>query len=113
MREPKYGSMRKKIIFYDSDQRYTELKIRLAQDGLSQPKLFRGVVTAYLKQDPDFMNFIDKIKVSKKSGNLPKERVREERRLINDGNRALKDLLFEDGEIEDIFDILARENPDI
>ncbi len=39
-----YGKLRKKIIFYDTDKRYADLKIRLEHDGISQAAFFRGMV---------------------------------------------------------------------
>ena len=32
MNEPAYGTLKKKIVFYDSDKRYADLKIRLEYD---------------------------------------------------------------------------------
>ena len=59
MKEPAYGTMKKKVVFYDSDKRYAELKIRLQHDGISQAQFFRGILTGYLKQDVDILNFVD------------------------------------------------------
>ena len=61
MKEPAYGTMKKKVVFYDSDKRYAELKIRLQHDGISQAQFFRGILTGYLKQDVDILNFVDKV----------------------------------------------------
>ena len=64
MKDPEYGTMKKKVVFYDSDKRYADLKIRLSHDGLSQAKFFRGILSGYLSQDPDILNFVDKLKLS-------------------------------------------------
>ena len=106
MAEPKYGSLKKKIIFYDSDKRYADLKIRLEHDGLSQAKFFRGLVTGYLAKDPDVLNYIDKLKVQ---ANVSKKRIKRDRKLIKDGEEKLDQFYLGSGEIEDIFDILEKE----
>ena len=110
MPEPKYGTLKKKIIFYDSDKRYADLKIRLEHDGLSQAKFFRGILTGYLAKDPDVLNFIDKLKAS---ANVKKKRIKEDRKLITNGEDKLDKFLLGSGEIENIFDILEKENPDL
>jgi len=109
MKEPAYGTMKKKVVFYDSDKRYADLKIRLEHDGLTQAKFFRGILTGYLSQDPDILKFIDKLKAGKKKDS-DKKRDKELRQLINVGNDKLNKLLLDEEEIENIFDILENED---
>lgn len=113
MSEPKYGTMNKKVVFYDSDKRFAELKIRLQHDGISQAQFFRGIVTGYLMQDGDVLSYVDKLKASKNIGNRSKKSIKEERELINTGKEQLDKLALGDEEIDNIFDILEKENPDL
>ena len=113
MKDPAYGTMKKKIVFYDSDKRYADLKIRLEHDKLSQAKFFRGILTGYLSQDPDILNFVDKLKASKNHGNSSKSSIKKDRLLIKDGKQKADKLSFDNEEIENIFDILERESPDL
>ncbi len=113
MSEPKYGTMNKKVVFYDSDKRFAELKIRLQHDGISQAQFFRGIVTGYLMQDGDVLSYVDKLKASKNIGNRSKKSIKEERELINTGKEQLDKLALGDDEIDNIFDILEKENPDL
>ena len=101
--------MKKKVVFYDSDKRYADLKIRLEHDGLTQAKFFRGILTGYLSQDPNILNFIDKLKSGKKKPS-DKKRDKEIRQLINNGEEKLDKLVLNEEEIEDIFDILENED---
>ena len=110
MKDPAYGTMKKKIVFYDSDKRYADLKIRLEHDKLSQAKFFRGILTGYLSQDPDILNFVDKLKASKRNDKASKKRNKEIRELVNDGNKTLEKILLNEDEIENIFDILENED---
>ena len=104
----------KKIVFYDSTKRHADLKIRLQHDGLSQAHFFRGIVTGYLSQDENVLNFIDKLKSSKKFGQAQnKKDIRESRALIKKGKDISSKLSLEEGEIEDIFDLLEKANPDL
>tara|TARA_B100001094_G_C17699958_1_gene562164 strand:- start:43 stop:384 length:342 start_codon:yes stop_codon:yes gene_type:complete len=113
MKDPKYGTMKKKVVFYDSDKRYAELKVRLKHDGISQAHFFRGILTGYLSQDEDVLNFVDKLKASKNHGNSSKSSIKKDRLLIKDGKEKAEKLSFDNDEIENIFDILERENPDL
>ena len=106
MKDPEYGTMKKKVVFYDSDKRYAELRIRLQHDSLAQSHFFRSIITGYLRQDEDIMNFVDKLKASKKS-------VKDDRELIKVGKDTLRTLDLDSSEIESIFDILEQENPDL
>ena len=109
MKEPKYGTMKKKVVFYDSDKRYADLKIRLSHDGLSQSRFFRGILTGYLSQDPDILNFVDKLKSSQTTKAEDKKRNKETRQLINNGKEAVGKILLSEDDIENIFDILENE----
>ena len=101
--------MKKKVVFYDSDKRYADLKIRLQHDGLTQAAFFRGILTGYLSQDPDILSFIDKLKSNKRKPS-EKKRDKETRQLINIGKEKLEKLLLDEEEIENIFDILEKED---
>jgi hypothetical protein len=113
MSDPVYGTLKKKIVFYDSDKRYADLKIRLSHDGLSQAKFFRGILTGYLMQDPDILNFVDKLKAEKQKNSKQKKKIKKSRDLINEGNETLDKLLLDQEEIESIFDILEKEDSSI
>ena len=78
MNEPPYGKKRKKIVFYDTDKRYADLKVRLAHDKLSQAQFFRGIVTGYIEQNESVLDFIDKLKQRTQT----KKSIKENRKLI-------------------------------
>jgi hypothetical protein len=112
MGEPKYGTMKKKIVFYDSDKRYADLKIRLQHDKLSQARFFRGLMTGYLDKDPDVLNFVDKLKSSEPKTIQNKKRNKQIRELINRGIEKVDKVLLDPDEIENIFDILEKKDLD-
>ena len=104
----------KKIVFCDNIDRHADLKIRLKHDGLTQAYFFRGLISGYLSKDENILNFIDKMKSSKKSPiKQDKKEIREVRELIKKGKEMKKSIVLEDGEIENIFDLLEQANPDL
>ena len=104
----------KKIVFYDTDHSHAELKVRLKQDGISQSEFFRSVMTWYIKKDADVLAFVDKIKASKKVGKQVKKKdIRKSSELIKKGSETMSKLGLAETEIENIFDILEKANPDL
>jgi hypothetical protein len=109
MNEPPYGKKRKKIVFYDTDKRYADLKVRLAHDKLSQAQFFRGILTGYIEQDERVLDFIDKLK----QGTQTKKSINENRKLIKRGKELISDLNLDDDEKNTIFDLIENESPDL
>jgi hypothetical protein len=109
MNKPPYGKKNKKIVFYDSDKRYADLKIRLMHDKISQAQFFRSIVTGYIEQDEDVLNFVDKLKQRTQT----KKSVKENRKLITKGKELISDLSLDENEKNSIFDLIENESPDL
>ena len=64
MRDPTipHAEDRKKIMFYDSPDRQTKLRIRCDYDGISQSQFFRIMITGYIENDDLIHAFLDKFK---------------------------------------------------
>jgi hypothetical protein len=105
--EINYGKLNKKVVFTDNDHRHAQLLIKLRTDGLTQASFFRSVVSAYIEEDVDFLKFIDRIKTQSIKHKTKARKTRKK------GSQNVKDLGLNEGEIENIFDILAQEHPDL
>jgi hypothetical protein len=102
----------KKIVFYDTDKRHADLKIRLHYDGLSQAGFFRAMVSGYLEKDPAVMDFIQRLKGDSNIHSIKKRERTEE--LMREGGEAEKKFsLLEDDDLENIFDIIEKEFPEL
>lgn len=101
----------KKIIFDDSSKRHAQLKIRLDYDNLTQAEFFRCFITGYLDKDERIVSFLQSYKLKKK--NQSKRNMK----IISKDDDKADDLLsqfgIKDGELENIFDIIAKEHPDL
>jgi hypothetical protein len=101
----------KKVIFSDTHIRHAQLRIRLVNDGFSQAEFFRCLVTGYLNQDQDLMEYIKKYK--------SEHRIQSKRKMkyIEKDKIKSEDLMgqfgIKDGELENIFDLIAEEHPDL
>ena len=106
-----YGKNDKRLSFTDSDKRAAELIIRLKHDGLTKTKFFRSILTGYLDRDPNIVAFIDTIKESEGlQSNIKSRKVKS---FENSGLENKKKFGLGQGEIEDIFDILEKEHPEL
>jgi len=102
-----YGRLNKKIVFTENDHRHAQLIVRLRHDDLKQSHFFRALITGYLQQDERILSFIDDIKdqsIKKKN---------KSQRLRKQGQQAYNDAGFSDEQIDDLFDLIAEEHPDL
>jgi len=113
--EGKYGENKKKIVFFDTDERHKELKIMLDRYGLTQSKLFRYLVTCMLEENQiskDIIRMIDDN--SNKKSRKRSKRVQEiEEKAQKKQEEIEKQFNLDNEEIDDIFDLIAREHPDL
>jgi hypothetical protein len=103
---------KKKIVFYDTDKRHADLKIRLHYDGLTQSSFFRSMITAYLDKDAAMMDYISRLKAL--NGIHSGKKRRDSESLLQEAeNTKTKFSIFEDDEVENIFDLIEEEHPDL
>jgi hypothetical protein len=101
-----------KLSFFLDSKLHEHLKIRLYYDEIkSQSEFFRYCVESYLEQSPLFVEFLDDYKINKKVQS--KKRVSKSRQLRQRGKKLLQDLALSDEEVENIFDILEEELPEL
>ena len=106
-----YGKSSKKVMFYDTDKRHADLKVRLQHDSLTQSAFFRALVSGYLDKDTRIMQFIDDYKFDNNIQNKSERRIA--KKMIELGNTNTSAHGLADNEIENIFDILEQEHPEL
>jgi hypothetical protein len=104
-------SERKKFMFYDTNKRQVDLRIRLKYDGMNQSQFFRAIITGYLEKDEGILDYLDRYK-DKYQVQGQKKRAGS-RLLVKKGRAMEKQFGLNDDEIENIFDILEKEHPEI
>ncbi len=106
-----YGKNEKRISFMDTDKRNAEMIVRLKHDGLTKTKFFRAILTGYLERDAAIVDFIERLK--EESGIQSKSRSKKVKQLESDGKKNLSKFGLEDKDIENIFDALEKQHPDL
>jgi len=106
-----YGHQEKKISFIDKDKNHADLVIRLRQDGLTMSKFFRALIKGYIEQDYAVVDFIERFKLS--SGSQSKKQIKIIKDIQKKGNQLKNKFALNQAEVEDIFDMLEKEHPDL
>ena len=100
------------LSFYLDAKLHENLRIRLYYDQIkNQSEFFRMCVESYLAQDDLFIKFLDEYKANNKIQS--KTRANKSRKLRDKGNRLLEKLALTEGEVQNIFDILEEDLPEL
>lgn len=101
----------KKVIFSIPENDKAKFKVQLQYDSLTQVQFFKGVMGAYLNKDESFMNFINELKGRLETQSQPQRK--KATRGLAEGRETNKKFALDDNELENIFDILEQEHPDL
>lgn len=112
MPKKKWDEPGEKITTYVPQSHKVDLKIKLKYHGVTQSGLLRGVVKAFLQEDAQFMAWFDdwKLRNSRVQG---KKRRSKSAKLDEKGRQLASKFGINEGEIEDIFDVIAEEHPEL
>tara|TARA_R110000824_G_scaffold191547_1_gene373290 strand:- start:1372 stop:1716 length:345 start_codon:yes stop_codon:yes gene_type:complete len=102
---------RKKMMFWESPKRQANLKIRLGLDGFTQSHFFRAIITGYLEKDENILKYIDRYKEKNRSQGIAKRKIINKN--LDNGRKVENKFALNENEIEDIFDIIAEEFPEL
>lgn len=105
------ASTRKKIMFYETEKRQTDFKIRLRYDGMNQSHFFRAMITGYLEKDPDLLLYLDRHKSKHQVQGIKKRESN--KRMYAAGEEIKKQFGLDENEIQNIFDMIEKEHPDL
>ena len=109
MRDPTIPdpNTRKKIMFYDSEDRQVKLRIKCGFDGLNQSQFFRMMITGYIENDEYIYEYIKKVK---EKHNIQGQQKRDKIERLHKNKKASKvKFALEEDDIESIFDIIEVE----
>ena len=95
----------------DNDKRNAEMIVRLKHDGLTKTKFFRAILTGYLERDPEIVAFVERLKEDTQSQS--KNKSKKVKQLEKDGKDSKTKFGLNEGDIENIFDMLEKVHPDL
>ena len=103
----------KQILFLETEKRHADLKIKLKQYGISQSDFIRGCISGLLNDDEEFLSFFFKLLEEKSYIKSSKNRNKNKEMITKGLNTMNEDFNLKDSEIENIFDIIDKEHPDL
>ena len=101
----------KKIIFSIPENDKAKFKVQLQYDSLTQAQFLRGMIEGYINKNNDFMNFIAKLKSDHKVQSKPQ--LKKVEKNLEQIAETKKRFALEDDEVENIFDMLEQEHPEL
>ncbi len=101
------GKSTKRIVFTDTDHRHAQLLIRLRHDGMTQAQFFRSIITGYIEGDVHICQFINQTKPQSL------KRKAKSKKDVAKGQKTVAELGLDENQIENIFDLIAEEHPDL
>tara|TARA_R100000008_G_scaffold85773_2_gene76604 strand:- start:1005 stop:1331 length:327 start_codon:yes stop_codon:yes gene_type:complete len=106
-----YEKQQKRIIFFDDEHRHAKLKVKLKHDGMTQSDFFRALLTGYLENNSLILDYMDQHRIANKIQS--KDKIKKSRKEIEEGKEAAKQLIFDENEIDNLFDIIEKEYPEL
>jgi hypothetical protein len=108
----KWDEPTERIQAYLPQSHKAEMKIKLHYHGASMAPFLRAIVKAFVQEDALFMAWFDewKLRNSKIKG---KGKHRKSSRLKEAGEELSSQFGINEGDIEDIFDVIAKEHPEL
>jgi|TARA_R110000851_G_scaffold308940_1_gene468145 hypothetical protein len=104
----------KRIVFTDTTKRQADFRIRLGYDGMTQSEFFRAMISGYLEQDRNLLDYVEKYKREKKRKKRQgKNSLKKNRDLYEKGQQTRRKFALDDDVIESIFDLMEEEHPDL
>ena len=105
--DPKVKTLDKRVVFQENTDQHARLLNRLRYDDLSQADFFRMMISGYLNEDERILNYIDELK--------PQSKVRKQKskKLREKGKETMIDIGLSDEQVDNIFDMIAEEFPDL
>ena len=102
-----YGNMTKRIVFTENDHRHAQLVLKLKYLRLTQAAFFRHVITGLIEDDARIVEYTHDISFKSKNKKAKSQK------LQKIGVQKLRDFGLSEDDVEDIFDLIEEEGPDL
>jgi hypothetical protein len=99
----------KKLVFNIDEDLHARFKIALYYDRMGQSTFIKHIIAGYLTNNKHLRNFIDEILAEK----LSKVKKRNRKKDRQEEHQVINDFALNKEEIENIFDLIESENPDL
>tara|TARA_R100001510_G_C7632726_1_gene191331 strand:- start:677 stop:1003 length:327 start_codon:yes stop_codon:yes gene_type:complete len=101
----------KRIVFESSTHKHAQLKVRLQYDSMTQAEFFRCLIDGYLNKDERILGYLQDYRISK--GKDSKRNAKYRKKDLEKADDLLNKFGIKDDELENIFDLIEEEFPDL
>ena len=101
----------KRIVFESSTHKHAQLKVRLQYDSMTQAEFFRCLIEGYLAKDERILEYLEGYRLSK--GKDSKRNAKYRNKDTEKSEDLLKKFGIKDEELQNIFDLIEEEFPDL
>ena len=105
-----YGENKKQICFESTPKLHADLKIRLHHDEIKIKEFFNKIVAAYINKNKNIIAFIDEVKKTKGISQTRRNKIKKSEQKQEN---TIRQFALDKTDIENIFDILEKEHPDL
>ena len=95
------------LVFRIEEKLSADFKLRLRYDNISQAKFFAGLADLYLKNDPDMLKVLEKIKQNNKA--MGAQKLRRTKKDFDSASDVLEGLGITESEKQNIFDLIEMD----
>lgn len=107
-----YGREVKSMIFQVVDDDHARLLIRLRHYNVKPAEFFRAIIDATIEGDDRIVSFMHDYATEHRK--LNRGRLELTKKLIGKGRERMEDFgLLDEGDIENIFDLISKEHPEL
>lgn len=97
-----------RLVFIIEKSLHNKFRVRAAEDKLSQKAFIAGALQGYVDDDPSIIEFVQKLT------GLAHKNVEKQNRNLKRAEEVMKRFTpFDSEEIDNIFDAIEKENPNI
>jgi len=102
-----YGNLTKRVVFTENDHRHAQLVLKLKYLRITQAAFFRHIITGLIDDDPRILEYANEISFKSKGKKLKSQK------LQKIGRQKLRDFALSEGEVDNIFDLIEGELPEL
>ena len=103
----------KQILFLETEKRHADLKVKLKSYGITQSEFIRGCISGLINDDEQILPYFFQLLEEKSYIKSSKKRNKNKEMISKGLNTLREDFTIGETEIENIFDIIEKDHPDL
>lgn len=107
MANDEYGNNTKRVVFTENDHRHAQFILKLKYLRITQSAFFRHIISGLINDDPRILEYANDISFKSK------EKRSKSEKLQKIGAQKIRDFGLSEEDVENIFDLIEEEGPEL